>query len=92
MTHDPVVVLGRFTRALEGLGIPYVVGGSFASSVFGSPRSTQDADVVADIASSQAEALQRALDGEFFVDGQSIRQAVRERSSFNILDRATMFK
>ncbi len=34
---------------LEDLGIPYLVGGSLASSVLGEPRSTNDIDILADI-------------------------------------------
>jgi hypothetical protein len=32
---------------LERLGVPYLLGGSLASSVHGIPRSTEDADLVA---------------------------------------------
>lgn len=32
---------------LDGLGVAWVVGGSFASSVLGVPRSIQDVDIVA---------------------------------------------
>jgi hypothetical protein len=92
MVQEPVLILARVARALENLGIAYLVGGSFASSLFGSPRSTQDADVVADIAADQVGALQRVLEADFFVDARTVHDAVRERSSFNILDRATMFK
>lgn len=92
MTQEPLVILGRFASVLENLEIAYVVGGSFASSVFGTPRSTQDADVVADIPMERVQPLQRALEGDFFVDVATIHEAVTERSSFNILDRATMFK
>src|SRR6185436_11687167 len=40
-------VLLEVTRVLEELDVPYVVGGSLASSLHGIPRSTQDADLVA---------------------------------------------
>lgn len=40
-----LLVAGTFER----LGIPYLVGGSLASSLHGIPRATQDADVVAGI-------------------------------------------
>lgn len=36
-------------RALEDLRVDYLVGGSLASSYHGTPRSTQDVDLVADL-------------------------------------------
>ena len=41
-------VLTHIVRALESLGIPYMVTGSVASSFHGKPRTTHDADVVID--------------------------------------------
>ena len=35
----------RVVDILEGLGVPYLVGGSVASSLHGIPRSTQDVDL-----------------------------------------------
>jgi hypothetical protein len=51
------------------------VGGSVASSIFGVPRATQDVDVVAALAPAQVELLEPA----FFVDSDSLRDAVRRR-------------
>jgi hypothetical protein len=39
------LVLGRLAR----MGIPYMVGGSFASSFYGRPRTTYDADLIVDL-------------------------------------------
>jgi hypothetical protein len=36
-------------RVFEDLDVTYLVGGSLASSLYGIPRSTQDADLVADL-------------------------------------------
>ena len=89
---EPVRVLASLTRELEALEIPYLVGGSFASSVFGTPRSTQDADVVADIPFDRVEPLHRRLSPEFFVDLAMMRSAVSGQGSFNVLHHSTMFK
>jgi len=43
-----VEILHTFARLLDELGVRYVVVGSFASSARGQPRSTIDADVVAE--------------------------------------------
>lgn len=51
MDKGPTEVLGVVSRALEELGIDYLVGGSFASSHYGVPRSTMDVDLVAAVES-----------------------------------------
>lgn len=92
MTSEPILVVARLARAFDDLGIPYLVGGSLASSIYGTPRATQDVDVVADITMTHVDALARALGASFHVDAAMIREAVRERGSFNALYLPTMFK
>ena len=92
MVAEPALVVARLARAFHSLGIPYVIGGSFASSIYGIPRTTQDVDIVADLRGEHVDALVLALAGEFFVDADVMRDAIRRTSSFNILHEATMFK
>ena len=48
--HDePLQLALRVIRVLEDLGATAWVGGSLASSIYGIPRATQDADIVADL-------------------------------------------
>lgn len=82
----------KVARALEALDVPYLVGGSLASSVHGIPRATQDADLVADLDLDRVEGLVRALEGEFYVDAERVRDAVRRRASFNVIYLRTMLK
>jgi hypothetical protein len=46
---DVLAIALDVANRLESARIPYVVGGSLASSVHGEPRSTMDVDVVADL-------------------------------------------
>lgn len=92
MTSEPILVVVRLARVFDDLGIAYLVGGSFASSVYGTPRATQDVDIVADLTAAHVDALARALGTSFHVDPAMIREAVRERGSFNALYLPTMFK
>jgi len=50
---SPLGVLGLVVSRFEQAGVPYVVAGSFASSAYGVPRSTMDADVVGDLKPDQ---------------------------------------
>jgi hypothetical protein len=79
-------------EALDALGAPYLIGGSLASAVHGVARATVDTDLVADLRLEHAEQLAQALSGAFYVDAESIRDAIRHRSSFNVIHLETMFK
>lgn len=92
MLSEPLLVVEKLVRVFDDLEIRYVVGGSLASSVYGIPRATQDVDLVADIELRHVEAIANALEGEFYVDAAMIRDALRSRSSFNVIHLETMFK
>ena len=89
---SPSEVLRRVVQVLDDLKIPYMVGGSFASSIHGIPRMTQDADLVVDIQPHQAILLARIVEEDFYIDQSAISDAIRRRSSFNIIHLDSMFK
>lgn len=81
------------TGVLEELSISYVIGGSIASVLQGMPRSTVDADIVAELPFDQIGPFVHALESEFhLVDALSIMDAIQHRSSFNLIHQGTMFK
>jgi hypothetical protein len=92
MLSEPILVVAKVARVFDSLGIHYLVGGSLASSIYGIPRATQDVDLVADIRFEHVDAVTAALTGEFYIDAEMIRDAIGHRSSFNIVELATMFK
>lgn len=79
-------------QALERIGIPYAVGGSLASSLYGVMRSTLDVDIVADMKLEHVPALVAALSQEFYADDEMMRDAIEHRSSFNLIHYETAFK
>jgi hypothetical protein len=84
MTPDQV--LRDVSRRLEQSGIPYMVTGSFASSMLGMPRSTRDLDVVVAPEQDQTEALIAAFDPEnWYIDPILVREAVERKSMFNVI-------
>lgn len=93
-TPFPGLVGGTLLVAevLERLGVPYLIGGSVASTVHGVMRSTLVADLVADLQAAQAAPLAAALAGAFYVEAQSIQDAIARRGGFNVLHLETMFK
>ena len=79
-------------RALEDLRVDYLVGGSLASSYHGTPRSTQDVDLVADLKLAHVPLLVARLEDRYYMDRDRMLQAVRSRSTFNVIFLRTMFK
>lgn len=79
-------------EALDTLGISYAVGGSFASSLHGIARATQDLDVVIELSTARVTELYRALAGSFYADEEAMRDAIRRGLSFNVIHFASGLK
>jgi len=85
LADGPLDITLRVARTLDELGIPYVLGGSLASSLVGEPRSTADVDLAIRVAGNQLPALLSALESEFYVSEEAARDAVRRGTSFNLV-------
>ena len=89
---EPLQITQRIAREFERLDIPYFIGGSLASSLYGIPRATHDVDMVAEMKEKHITPLVQALASEFYIDGEMIREAIQHRSSFNIIHLSSIFK
>ncbi len=89
---EPIAVALVVAAALDSLGVPYYVGGSLASALYGVSRATMDVDLVAGLRPEHAEPLAHSLTGQFYVDAQMIHEAISLRRSFNVIHLATMLK
>jgi len=78
--------------ALERHEVRYFITGSFASSVQGEFRATNDLDVVAGLAPAQLEPLFHDFAHDFVVDIDQARSALGSSSSFNLIHRVTYLK
>lgn len=78
--------------ALEALDIPYMVVGSFASTFWGRPRTTHDADLVVQIPHAKIGDLARLLAPDFYAPEFVIEEAVRKRDQFNVIHLGSAFK
>lgn len=92
MTVDPIAVAVRVTAILDALGIAHTIGGSIAGSLAGEPRSTVDIDFVAAIHERHVPELVASLAGEFYVDEDALRRAVRTRGTANLIHQPTQLK
>ena len=91
-TPDILHAIKPVIDAFEKLSIPYYIGGSIASSVYGIARATMDVDVVADIKSSHVSSFKQLLKRDFYIDEEMIKDAIRSLSSFNLIHLETMIK
>lgn len=92
MEPTTLQVMLQVIAVLDALGVPYLVGGSLASSLYGIPRSTNDIDLVVDLAPSHVAPLIAALEPDFLVDEESINEAIQLRRSFNLIHMTTLDK
>ncbi len=86
-------VLARIVSTLERATIPYMLTGSLASSIYGTPRATMDVDIVFAPTEEQLRRLKELMpEAEYYFDLTDALDAHRRRSQFNVIDFATMWK
>ena len=83
---EPAPFLRRMIERLEAAGIPYMVTGSLASSAFGEPRTSFDADIVISPTPDQLRAFVGSIEDDLYVDLPAAEEALRRRGMFNVLD------
>lgn len=98
----PTEVLLAVTDVLEHLSIPYCVGGSFASSTYGEPRATRDADILIALPGKSVESFASHIESDFFVQITELRDAVARapslrndplhRATCNLVHRRSFFR
>ena len=89
---EPVQVTLLVIAVLEGLGVRYLLAGSLASAIYGEPRSTRGADILAELGVEHVAPLVQLLESQFYVAAEAIEDAVRNRSSFNVIHYNSLFK
>lgn len=98
MIQEPIWLAKKIADILESLQIPYVVGGSVASSLLGENRATQDLDLVINISMSQAQSLIKAMEGEFYISEIAVIEAIEKarlfprEAAFNVIYLAAIEK
>jgi len=86
-------VLERIIAALDRAGIPYMLSGSFASAYYGTPRSTQDIDLVIAATPPQVRAFIQELSADkYYPDLDAALDAHKRESLFNVIDLASGWK
>ncbi len=89
---EQVDLLKTVVDVLESLAIPYMLTGSMAMMYYAEPRYTRDLDFIVDIGVGHAVGICAQFGEDFYVDDEMIRDAVRTRTSFNVIELETMMK
>ncbi|HTU91380.1 MAG TPA: hypothetical protein VMF69_14965 [Gemmataceae bacterium] len=89
---ENVAVIQEITAVLTRLNVPFAVGGSWASSLLGKPRFTADADITVEPFLGNEAAFCAAFGEDYYVSLPMIQDAIRRRSSFNIIHWPSGFK
>jgi hypothetical protein len=92
MQNEPVEVTLKVTGVFEKLAVPYLIGGSLASTLYGMVRTTQDSDIITAMRPEHIRPFVSALEDEFYIDEEMIAESIQHNSSFNIIHRDSMFK
>ncbi len=79
--------LERLVTGLDSSGVPHMLAGSFASTYYGVPRTTQDIDIVVEFTlPTLRRFLSQLPDDKYYVSLEAAETAVRTRGQFNVID------
>lgn len=82
---EELEVLLNVCQRLEGAAIPYMITGSIAANFYAVPRMTRDIDIVAEIKEEDVNRFLAIFKDDFYVDPQSVRNAVKTQGLFNVI-------
>jgi hypothetical protein len=86
-------LLARLIEALNAAEVPYMLTGSYASSIHSIPRATRDLDIIIFPNRDQLTAFVQSLPAsEYYSDLEDAIDSLRHRGQFNVIDYATGWK
>ena len=92
MYHEVIEALSLLVQTLDHLGIVYYIGGSVSSAIHGTPRRTQDVDVIVAMQLNQVHPFVQALQSDYYLDEQALKDAIRHNLPYNVIHLDTMMK
>lgn len=78
-------------RRFDEAGIPYMISGSIALSVYITPRMTRDLDVIVE-APAEAGRLIAVFGDRFYLEPAAVDRAIETRRMFNAIHMESLFK
>ncbi len=90
--NEIATALEPVINAFNELGLSYYIGGSIASSAYGIARSTLDVDLVLELNTFHIQPFVNKLKGEYYIETEMIKDAIKKKTSFNIIHLKSMLK
>ncbi|PWU25638.1 MAG: hypothetical protein C5B48_00320 [Candidatus Rokuibacteriota bacterium] len=91
MTEE-LEVLKLVARQLDSADIAYMVTGSMAMNYYAVPRMTRDIDIVIEVSSVDVDRLTGLFSEEFYLEPETVRQALAARTTFNVIHTVSVVK
>lgn len=82
---DQLEFLHHVVSRLESAGIPYMLTGSVAMSLYSQPRMTRDIDLVVECTDTRAEDWVRLFGDDCYVSPEAVSEAIAHGGMFNII-------
>lgn len=89
---EEIDILKLVCNKLELVNIQYMLTGSFAANFYAVPRMTRDIDIVIEIHKADVSKLFRVFKDDFYIDKDSIMEAIEHQSMFNIMHNSSIIK
>lgn len=85
-------ILKTVCQRLEQAVIPYMITGSIAANFYAVPRMTRDIDIVIEVKKEDVKRLFELFKDDFYVDSESITEAIEKRGMFNMIHNEHVIK
>lgn len=89
---EELEILKLVCQRLQKAGIPYMITGSIAANFYAVPRMTRDIDIVVEIKMGDIDKLLSLFQKDFYVDRESVQEAVEQRGIFNLIHNQYVLK
>ncbi len=84
--------LKKVVERLDEAKIDYMLTGSMALNFYGHPRATNDFDIVLAVGESDITRIIDLFESDFYLNRDTIKKAIKEKTLFNIIDNDSVFK
>ena len=92
MIETEIDVLRDVSQLLDSAGIAFMLTGSVAMNYYAQPRMTRDIDLVVALLPAKVESFMALFAADYYVDRQTVVNAVVQRSMFNLIHNVTVIK
>lgn len=89
---EELEILKTVCQRLKEAGVPYMITGSIAANFYAVPRMTRDIDIVIEVKRKDANRLLAIFKDDFYIDLESVTEAIEKRGMFNIVHNEYVFK